>query len=206
MKLKVAALFFSLCACGWSQGRAPVARAAPPPARLPGSITNTDFARSLGESIQGRPTPPNPAKRLFNPYFLSPPVYGGYPAFYYIGVPVVINQTFVSPDPGPQVNEQPDQQPEVPEFTAYQAPPEQPPVDASGTEPPASNSVLKPTLYLISMKNGAVRTAVAYWYEGSSLHYVGKDRQMHEVAIADVDADASRQLNSERGIDFHIPD
>lgn len=186
--------------------------------RIPGAITDTGFAGQLGRSIQGQPLGPSRGRRV-TPYFLTGPAYAPAPYFYYVGVPVVVNQTFVTPPP-PEGAPPPDaasapppDEPPPPVFSGYQAPPEQddnPPADAqapqSAPSAPAASTVLKPTLYLIAVKGGAVQMAVAYWYEDNALHYVGKDHEMHQVSLDDVDRDLSTQLNGERGIDFHFPD
>lgn len=186
--------------------------------RIPGAITDTGFAGQLGRSIQGQRMGPSRG-RTVTPYFFTGPAYAPAPYFYYVGVPVIVNQTFVTPPP-PDGAPPPDaasapptpDEPPPPVFSGYQAPPEQDdnlPADAQAPRPatPAlPSTVLKPTLYLIAMKGGTVQTAVAYWYEGSALNYVSKDHEMHQVSLDDVDRDLSTQLNSERGIDFHFPD
>jgi hypothetical protein len=59
--------------------------------------------------------------------------------------------------------------------------------------------------YLIAFKDGVIRAAVAYWPEGSTLHYVTRDHQEHTVPIAEVDRGFSERLNRDQRVPFHLP-
>jgi len=216
-------LALPLCAAAQNGGGGRGGQVLSSPMRLPGAITDTGFAGALGRSIQGQPLGPVRGGRPFTPYLLIPPAYPP-PPVYYMGFPVVLNQTFVTapPESAPPSEPPAPAQPPPPVFSGFQAPPAQPenyapesPVDpqpqasaraAAPPSPHAPSSVLKPTLYLIAARDGSVQMAVAYWYEGGALHYVGKDHEMHEMALDDIDRDLSTQLNSERGIEFHFPE
>lgn len=177
----------------------------PLPPRPPGAITDTGFASALGRSIQGYPMAPTRG-RTVTPYLLMPPAYPPPPVFYHMPPPapaVVLNQTFVAPaaarEPAPE-------EPPAPAFSGYRAPltPSAMSEPAAAPAPPAT--VLKPSLYLIALKNGAVQMAVAYWYEDGALNYVAKDHEIHVLSLDRVDRELSSQLNRERGIDFHFPE
>lgn len=179
--------------------------------RLPGAITDTSFASRLGRSIQGHPIGGN-GRGLITPYLLIGPPLPPPPPVFFSGPPVVINQTFVAPPApynppqAPEAAEPPE--PPAPVFTGYQAPPVQWEDPAPAPAPPEKPqaSVVKPSLYLIALKDGSVQTTVAYWYEDGALQYVGKDWQVHQVALDQLDKRLSQQLNSERGVDFRLPE
>jgi len=48
--------------------------------------------------------------------------------------------------------------------------------------------------------------AVAYWTEGTTLHYVTRhNREQKQVPISGIDRDLTHQLNAERGVEFRVP-
>ncbi len=61
-------------------------------------------------------------------------------------------------------------------------------------------------IYLLALKDGVIRAALAYWVEGDTLHYVGTDRKNHQVALTSVNRDFSAQLNRERRVPFRLPE
>jgi hypothetical protein len=63
----------------------------------------------------------------------------------------------------------------------------------------------KPTIYLVALQDGTVRSALAYWVEGDTVHYISTKYVKSTLPVNSVDVMVSEQLNSERGIDFHIP-
>jgi hypothetical protein len=60
--------------------------------------------------------------------------------------------------------------------------------------------------YLIALKNGAVQTAIAYWSEDGSLHYLDAAGRQMTVPMSQVDRRRSQELNRERGVSFGLPD
>ena len=64
---------------------------------------------------------------------------------------------------------------------------------------------LEPTLYLIALKKGVIRPALAYWVEGKVLHYVDLDRAVQDVPLDQVDRTRSVELNRERRVPFYAP-
>lgn len=142
---------------------------------------------------------------------------GGYPTMYEAPVPnvtvinapqpsptVVINQSYAPDRMNPVVTEV---DPETPEtMSTYQAPvtqnPEGRPV-REATRPP-SNAEGKPTVYLVAMKSGEVYTALAYWLEDGTVHYITTKHAHNRASLELVDVEMSRQLNRERGLEFAL--
>ncbi|HVT91223.1 MAG TPA: hypothetical protein VHD76_00150 [Bryobacteraceae bacterium] len=209
MKRVIIGVFvFALPFCAAAQSRdrrySPPANSLPP--RPPGAITDTGFASALGRSIQGYPMAPIRGGAV-TPYLLMPPAYPPPPVFYYMPPPgpaVVLNQTFVAPA---AAREAPPEDPPAPTFSGYRAPLTPSVTAEPPAEPPAAPAtVLKPSLYLIALKDGSVLLAMAYWYEDGALNYVGKNHEIHVLSLDHVDRELSSRLNRERGIDFHFPE
>jgi hypothetical protein len=68
-----------------------------------------------------------------------------------------------------------------------------------------SNLQQGPTLYLIALKEGVIRPALAYWVEGKVLRYVDLDRAVQDVSLNRVDRTRSVELNRQRCVPFHPP-
>lgn len=143
--------------------------------------------------------------------------YGGYTSTYQAPVPnvtvinapqpsptVIINQSYAPDRMNPQVTEVGPDTPET--ITTYQAPvaqnPEGRPLRESMRAP--ANAEGKPTVYLVAMKSGEVYTALAYWLEDGTLHYITTRHAHNRASIELVDAEMSRQLNQERGLEFTL--
>ena len=62
-----------------------------------------------------------------------------------------------------------------------------------------------PSVTLIAFKDGSLVQAVAYWYEGDTLHYVKPDHKVEKAALAIVDKESSERFNRERGLSFKLP-
>jgi hypothetical protein len=123
------------------------------------------------------------------------------------GMPsVVINQSYAPQRSNPQVREytgDPTQDQSSGQSTGlklYQAPPSHPYADAQR----AANGD-QPTIYLIAFRDHTIVQALGYWMEGNTLHYVSAEQTLNQVSIDLVDRDLSQRLNSERGLDFHLP-
>jgi hypothetical protein len=59
--------------------------------------------------------------------------------------------------------------------------------------------------YLIAFKDHTVYTAVAYWFDGDTLHYFTTGSTHNQASITLVDRELTLRLNKELGIDFHMP-
>jgi len=108
--------------------------------------------------------------------------------------PVIINQYFSSPPP-----QSPGQQP-----GAYQPGPAPDPNNAAAQAPgdpigPAQN------YYLIAYKNHEVYSALAYWMEDKTLHYVTTQNTHNQAALDLIDIPLTKKLNQKNDVPFSIP-
>lgn len=175
------------------------------PAR-PGAITDPGFANRLGGIVTGfRPYTGAPTGGIRHPQ--TTPVAVPYPVFvggYYPEYPpqqqpnvVVVQQP---PAPAPQIiiNQYLAPKPETSDSSVqvYQAP------TPAAEAPPASQD---PTIYLIAFNDGSIRTAIAYWMEGETLHYVTPGGRPNKASLELIDVAYSRRLNRERNVAFEWP-
>jgi hypothetical protein len=100
--------------------------------------------------------------------------------------PVVINQYFgAQPLPPPQGNE-----------------PEQI-FDAQSAQ---GNVIGTPqNYYLIAYQNHAVYAALAYWFEGKTLHYVTTQNTHNQASLDLIDVPLTKSLNQSREVPFTLP-
>jgi len=104
------------------------------------------------------------------------------------GPPVVINQYFVTK--GSSV---PDVMPNEEPFPA--AVPVNP---GDPLTPPA-------TYYLIAYKDRSIYSALAYWIEGDTLHYVTTQNTHNQASLNLIDVDQTYKLNTDRSVPFSVP-
>ncbi len=98
--------------------------------------------------------------------------------------PVTINQSF-APEPVRS------------SIQTYQAPAPAPvPVPV-----PESEGVI----FLIALKDSSVYSAVAYWLEGDTLHYITPQGKHNQVSLDLVDRAISEKLNQGRKVEFRLP-
>ena len=64
----------------------------------------------------------------------------------------------------------------------------------------------KPKVFLLALKDGTLRQSVAYWIEEQKLHYVQPDHKQDSLELANLDREATKRFNSERGIDIKLPE
>jgi len=194
-----------------------------PPLISPFSFPST-FADRLGATVSGFPGFNGAPSRFgrfdrFGPAVIPYPipVYGGgfdgggyppnvtivmppqqYPA--QAGAPVTINQNFL-----------PEGSREVIQEYAPEAPESAPPQPSSGLRmyqaptPAAQAPPEEPVMFLIALKDSSVYSAVAYWVEGESLHYITPQGKANQVSLALVDRDISQKLNEGRKVEFRLP-
>ena len=62
----------------------------------------------------------------------------------------------------------------------------------------------KPNIYLIALKDSTVRTAIGYWTDGGTLHYVSPDSSVNHVTLDMVDRELSERLNKDRKLEFEL--
>lgn len=174
------------------------------PAQLP--LPLDSHAGRLGAVVAGRPVPLGaPGARpqvpivrgpiFSNPAIWFPMTYAPPPS------PVYVIQN-AAPAPAPTiVSVNPDYKAEVarPVMTEYHAiskPYENVPEPGSGQ--------LK--VYLLALKDGTLRQAVAFWHEGSTLHFILPDHKQSSIAWENLDREASIRFNRERGLELRLPD
>jgi hypothetical protein len=107
-----------------------------------------------------------------------PENYGAAPA------PVIINQNLGSAPAPP---------PPAPTITEYTAPP---PTQVQSSEPP---------LFLLAFQDNVIRAVLAYWVDGTTLHYVTLEHEQKQVPLSTVDRTLSERLNHERNVTFQLP-
>jgi hypothetical protein len=108
--------------------------------------------------------------------------------------PVVINQYFGAPPMGPAG---PPEQQDDQNIRMYQ---QQPPPPAY-SQAPASDS----RSYLIAYKDHSVYTAVAYWIEGNTLHYITSGNTHNQADLDLIDIEFTKKLNNDRSMPFNVP-
>lgn len=187
-------------------------------------------AGRLGAVVSGRPIPgvygANRPGDLGNrrnrtvvvpyavPVYYDPGYYGGYPVQQQqeqpnitVVVPqqpapsVVINHHYGPETPRPdttvqtrsgmQVFEGPKSAVQSTETSTAAAPRRERPSDAA-------------TIYLIALKDTSVRQAIGWWTEGNSLQYITPQSAINRVTLDQVDLDMTKQLNSERQLEFEL--
>lgn len=60
-------------------------------------------------------------------------------------------------------------------------------------------------LFLIALNDHRVYTAVAYWVEGQTLHYITPERSHNQVSLPLVDRQMSSRLNADSLVPFVLP-
>jgi hypothetical protein len=138
---------------------------------------------------------PYPYQQTPNVTVVAPPQYATQPA-----APIIINQYFGSETARPVVTEYAPDGREIPPSDSsgtrtYQAPSNAP------AEPSQSDSVV----FFIALKDSSVYTAVAYWVEGETLHYITPHGKHNQVSLALLDRELSARLNEGHKVDFHLP-
>jgi hypothetical protein len=108
--------------------------------------------------------------------------------------PVIINQYFGAPGP-PQGNA-PDGNNPGAGFTGANA------NDAQASGDPIGSPQ---NYYLIAYKNHAVYTALAYWVEDKTLHYVTTQNTHNQASLDLIDLTLTKSLNRNNDVPFAIP-
>jgi hypothetical protein len=72
---------------------------------------------------------------------------------------------------------------------------------STAARPPVDD---KPTIYLIALKDSSIHSAIGYWVEDGTLHYVTPQGTANRVTLDRVDKDLTDQLNRERHVDFTL--
>lgn len=123
---------------------------------------------------------------------------------------VVINQSFTPETARPLLRDYsesdlPESNPSNSSVRIYEAP-----MRSGGTnnQPRTGNLAPqaddKPTIYLIALKDSSIHSAIGYWVEDSTLHYVTPQGTANRVTLDQVDRDITEQLNRDRHIEFTL--
>ena len=137
------------------------------------------------------------------PYVVPYPVYGGGGAY---------------PDPGDAPSASDTEIPYTPQPPALAAPPvqyyavprrpEPPPSESASRSAPAcqdSGEKINPAQFFIALKNSWVYTALAYWVQGETLHYISSQGGHNMVSLDLVDREISAKLNRGARVEFALP-
>ena len=68
----------------------------------------------------------------------------------------------------------------------------------------ASQPAPEPRSYLIAFKDHSVYSALAYWVEDHTLHYVTTQNTHNQADVTEVDLDFTKKLNSDRNMPFSL--
>lgn len=165
----------------------------------------TGHAAGLSATIIGKPMLASPGSKPIYPGgggVIFPP-YGGFGNYWYPPPPVVmppvvwVNQAAPAAQSVTLVTN-PDYKPEVakPVLTEY-----------SAVSKPYENFVpAEKKVFLLALKDGSLRQAVAFWREADTLHFVLPTHKQEKVAVADLDRESTKRFNAERGIQIQLPE
>ena len=192
----------------------------PAPIRVPSN--GSTHAGNLGASISGRPIPGVTGNgnggrgggyrggggAVYVPY--AYPV--AYPVYVQDQYPPQQLQQQVYAQPSPSViinnNYMPEtaSKPVIREYSAESLPQplgqqKQSQSTAEDTEPTGE---AKPVVYLLAMKDGSIYSAVAYWIEDSTLHYITPRHDHNRASLDLVDREITDQVNRERKVPFRL--
>jgi hypothetical protein len=131
------------------------------------------------------------------------PYYGGYPSSgydypYYSGY----DPNYYSVSPGYSSTPSTIVLPQAPQQQQVVVQPAQPIVQEFRDEFGQSRGEVT---YLIALKDGSIRAAVAYWVDGGNLHYITRNRQEKVLSLDQVDRGFSDRLNRDQRVPFHLP-
>jgi len=85
-------------------------------------------------------------------------------------------------------------------LTTYQAPASTTYADV----PEEAAPVKKTNYYLIAYKDHHVYTAVTYWVEGSTLHYLTTDEEHNQAPVSAIDQEMTKRLNEGRDLGITV--
>ena len=73
--------------------------------------------------------------------------------------------------------------------------------------PPEAPAAAEPDQphYLIAFKDHTIYSAVAYWFDGETLHYFTRGDTHNQASVSLIDRDLTERLNRELGIEFKMP-
>jgi hypothetical protein len=106
-----------------------------------------------------------------------------------VAQPIIVNQYFLTPGSS------------IPGM----APPEPEPSQAEAA--PAPGDLLAPpaSYYLIAYKDRSIYSALTYWLEGDTLHYVTTQNTHNQASLSLIDIDRTYKLNADQSVPFTLP-
>lgn len=179
-----------------------------PAINTPFTLTGPSFAKSLGNVVAGRPAfngtvrrNPNSGAVVYVPY--------GYPVYmggYYGGYGYGYGEAPPQQQPNITVIYPPAQPQPAPVYMGPSEPPrpqiqEYVPAPANGTE----SGGTEPSYYLLAFKDHSIYSAVGYWLDGDTLHYITSGNVHNQVSLSLVDRELTEQLNKGRGVQVRLP-
>ena len=78
-------------------------------------------------------------------------------------------------------------------------------LEASRNPTARSDANEEQALFLIALNDHRVHTAVAYWVQGQTLHYITPERSHNQVSLPLVDRQMSSRLNADSLVPFVLP-
>ncbi|MFN0101376.1 MAG: hypothetical protein ACKV2U_04715 [Bryobacteraceae bacterium] len=158
---------------------------------------------NLSGSIAGRPMPSRPG---------APPIHviggwlgggwaggGWYPQPQVQPTPLLfVNQQNTAPPPAPILVVNPDYKPEVarPVLREY----------SNISNPYENFTPNAPKVFLIALKDGTLRQAVAFWAENEKFHFVQPGHKQDSVPLSNLDRESTKRFNFERGLEIKLPE
>ena len=106
---------------------------------------------------------------------------------------VIVNQGYAPETANPAIREYSAEG--SPDVTIYNAP----------VRPPAEPASQNGSSYLVAFKDHSIYSAMAFWVQGDTLHYVTPQGVHNQVSLDLVDRDFTEQLNRERNLRFNLP-
>jgi hypothetical protein len=113
-----------------------------------------------------------------------------------------------TPPPAPDAAAAPQQPVIINQYFGAQDRSEEPAPQAAPNDPPqaAGDPIGIPqNYYLIAYRNHAVYSALAYWVEDKTLHYVTTQNTHNQASLDLIDLDLTKSLNQTRDVPFSIP-
>ncbi|HZL57367.1 MAG TPA: hypothetical protein VFC21_09810, partial [Bryobacteraceae bacterium] len=101
--------------------------------------------------------------------------------------PIIINQYFDSKRPAASAEDNP------------------PPIVEETPVKPGDPLSEPKDYYLIEYKDHTIYSALAYWIEGDTLHYVTTQNTHNQASLSLIDLDKTYKLNEDRSVPFSIP-
>jgi hypothetical protein len=108
---------------------------------------------------------------------------------------VIVNQGYTPETANPVIREYPAEG--SPDVRIYEAP-SRAPADTSSSSSQTGSS------YLVAFKDHSIYSAMAYWVQGDTLHYVTPQGVHNQASLDLIDRDFTEQLNRERNLRFSV--